>query len=126
LTELADKLTGVMNLHVTVKEAGDQIIFLRRVEPGAADRSYGIEVARLAGLPMQVIERARQVLGLHERSEHRVTEELAPASAPVQIQMFEPLGYNLAERIRTLNVDELRPVDALRLLSELQQELKRS
>jgi DNA mismatch repair protein MutS len=127
LTELAGKLTGVINLHVTVKEAGDQIIFLRRVEPGAADRSYGIEVARLAGLPIEVIERARQVLGLHERSERRVGDELAPAAAaPMQIQMFEPLGYNLAERIRSLNVDELRPVDALNLLSELQRELKRS
>ncbi len=60
LTELADQLTGVRNLHVSVKEAGDQMIFLRRVEPGRADRSYGIEVARLAGLPSGVIERAAQ------------------------------------------------------------------
>ena len=59
LTELADKLFGVRNLHVAVKESGDQILFIRKVEPGPADRSYGIEVARLAGLPMQVIERAR-------------------------------------------------------------------
>ncbi len=66
-----------------MKEAGDQIIFLRKVEPGRADRSYGIEVARLAGLPMTVIERAREILALHERSEHAVTEELTPrASAP--------------------------------------------
>ena len=53
LTELADQLAGVRNLHVSVKEAGDQVIFLRKVEPGRADRSYGIEVARLAGLPMR-------------------------------------------------------------------------
>jgi DNA mismatch repair protein MutS len=126
LTELAGKLPGVINLHVTVKEAGDQIIFLRRVEPGSADRSYGIEVARLAGLPIAVIERARQVLILHERSERKVGEALAPEPAPVQIQMFEPLGFNLAERIRSLNVDQLRPVEALTLLAELQAELKRS
>ena len=62
LTELAEQLEGVRNLHVSVKESGDQILFLRRVEPGAADRSYGIEVARLAALPMSVIERARQIL----------------------------------------------------------------
>ncbi len=79
LTELADQLTGVRNLKVSVKEAGDQIIFLRKVEPGRADRSYGIEVARLAGLPMAVIERAREVLQFHERTEHEVTEELAGA-----------------------------------------------
>src|SRR2546425_1552494 len=79
LTELAEQLDGVRNLHVSVKEAGDRIIFLRKVEPGKADRSYGIEVARLAGLPQCVIERAREVLQLHERTEHTVTEELAPA-----------------------------------------------
>ena len=125
LTELADQLPGVRNLHVSVKEAGDQIIFLRKVEPGRADRSYGIEVARLAGLPVSVIERAREILALHERSEQAVTEELAPRSAPLQIQMFEPVNYQIAERIRNLKVDELRPIEALQLLHELQQELKR-
>jgi DNA mismatch repair protein MutS len=121
LTELADQLTGVRNLHVSVKESGDQILFLRRVEPGAADRSYGIEVARLAALPMSVIERAREILLHHESA---VTEELAPVSAPIQIRMFEPVNHDLAERIRSLKVDELRPIDALQLLSELQKELK--
>jgi DNA mismatch repair protein MutS len=128
LTELAEQLTGVRNLMVSVKEAGDHIIFLRKVEPGKADRSYGIEVARLAGLPLSVIERAREVLKLHERTEHVVTEELVKAEdhGPVQIQMFEPVGYGIAERIRGLNLDELRPIEALQLLSELQKELKRS
>jgi DNA mismatch repair protein MutS len=127
LTELAEQLPGVRNLQVSVKEAGDQIIFLRRVEPGRADRSYGIEVARLAGLPLNVIERARDILSLHEKSEHAVTEELAPgATGPMQIQLFEPVNYQIAERIRKLNVDELRPIEALQLLSELQRELKRS
>jgi DNA mismatch repair protein MutS len=128
LTELAEQLTGVRNLMVSVKEAGDHIIFLRKVERGKADRSYGIEVARLAGLPLAVIERAREVLKLHERTEHVVTEELVKAEdhGPVQIQMFEPVGYGIAERIRGLNLDELRPIEALQLLSELQKELKRS
>jgi DNA mismatch repair protein MutS len=126
LTELADQLPGVANLHVSVKEAGDQVIFLRKVEPGRADRSYGIEVARLAGLPMSVVERAREILVLHERSEQAVTEELAPRpAAPTQIQLFEPVNYQIAERIRNLKLDELRPIDALQLLSELQRELKR-
>jgi DNA mismatch repair protein MutS len=127
LTELAEQLDGVRNLRVSVKEAGDHIIFLRKVEPGKADRSYGIEVARLAGLPLAVIERAREVLQLHERSEHEVTEELAPRThEPVQIRLFEPVGHGIAERIRNLQIDELRPIEALQLLHELQQELKRS
>jgi DNA mismatch repair protein MutS len=128
LTELAEQLPGVRNLMVSVKEAGDHIIFLRKVEPGKADRSYGIEVARLAGLPISVIERARDVLKLHERTEHAVSGELVKSEdhGPVQIQMFEPVGYGIAERIRAINVDELRPIEALQLLSELQKELKRS
>ncbi len=126
LTELADQLPGVVNLHVSVKEAGDQVIFLRKVEPGRADRSYGIEVARLAGLPVSVVERAREILALHERSEIAVTEELTPRpSGGTQIQLFEPVNYQIAERIRNLKVDELRPIDALQLLNELQRELKR-
>jgi DNA mismatch repair protein MutS len=117
LTELATQLEGVRNLHVSVKESGDQILFLRRVEPGSADRSYGIEVARLAALPMSVIERARQVLALHESA-------LSSHPVPMQIQLFEPVNHQLADRIRSLNVDELRPIEALQLLSELQKELK--
>lgn len=122
LTELADNLEGVRNLMVSVKEAGDHIIFLRKVEPGKADRSYGIEVARLAGLPLAVIERARDVLKLHERTEHELVQK--EEQGPVQIQMFEPVGYGIAERIRSINVDELRPIEALQLLHDLQKELK--
>jgi DNA mismatch repair protein MutS len=125
LTELAEQLEGVSNLRVTVKEAGDHIIFLRKVEPGKADRSYGIEVARLAGLPLAVIERAREVLKLHERTEHAVSAELVKAedAGPVQIRLFEPVGYGIAERVRGLDLDRLRPIEALELLAELQKEL---
>ena len=95
---------------------------------GRADRSYGIEVARLAGLPLGVIERAREVLKIHERTEHAVSDVLVPAAEaarPMQIQLFEPVGYGIAERIRSLNLDELRPIEALQLLADLQKELKR-
>jgi DNA mismatch repair protein MutS len=126
LTELAGQLEGIRNLRVSVKEVGDRIIFLWKVEPGKADRSYGIEVARLAGLPVRVIERAFEVLRLHERSEHVVTGELAAPAQPIQIQLFEPLNYGIAERIRNLKIDELRPIEALRLLAELQDELRRA
>jgi len=129
LTNLAEQMKGIQNLHVGVKESGDQILFLRTVTPGAADRSYGIEVARLAALPVSVIERARQILALHETAEHEVTEELAPvkdgrAAGPVQIRLFEPVNQDLASRIRALNLDELRPIEALQLLAELQKELQ--
>jgi len=80
LTELADLLPAVQNVHVSVKETPSEIIFLRRVEPGSADKSYGIEVARLAGLPRSVIERAREVLKRHEQSEHQVSEALSPGA----------------------------------------------
>ncbi|HWF46715.1 MAG TPA: DNA mismatch repair protein MutS [Bryobacteraceae bacterium] len=125
LTELADQRDGVRNLHVAVKESGDQILFIRKVEPGAADRSYGLEVARLAGLPLKVIERARSVLLHHERRERSVSEELSPgdATAPLQIRLFEPVNPWLADRIRALNINELRPIEALQILQELQQEL---
>jgi DNA mismatch repair protein MutS len=125
LTTLEDQLEGVRNLHVSVKESGDQILFLRKVEPGAADKSYGIEVARLAALPMSVIVRARQILALHESAEHSVTEELSPRPAPVQIQLFETANPHVVERIRGINIDELRPIEALQLLHEVQQELKK-
>lgn len=128
LTELAGQLDGIRNLHVSVKEGADGIIFLRKVEPGAADRSYGIEVARLAALPPSVIERAREILALHERAELSVTEEASPrqSSGPMQISLFEPVNYEIAERIRRLNLDEIRPIDALKLLADLQRELGKS
>jgi len=80
LTELADLLPAVQNVHVSVKETPNEIIFLRRVEPGSADKSYGIEVARLAGLPKSVVERAREVLKRHEQSEHELSETLTPGA----------------------------------------------
>ncbi|MBV9081115.1 MAG: DNA mismatch repair protein MutS, partial [Acidobacteriaceae bacterium] len=125
LTELAEELSGIRNLHVSVKEVGDQILFIRKVEPGFADRSYGIEVARLAGLPLQVIERARSVLLHHEVREQSVKSELAPGGneTPLQIRLFEPMNHGLADRIRALDIDQLRPVEALQILQELQQEL---
>ena len=127
LTELAEQLEGVRNLRVSVKESGDRIMFLRKVEPGAADRSYGIEVARLAGLPGAVVERAREILAFHERTEHEATGELTPGArtGPVQISMFEPVNYEIARRIRSVDLDNIRPIEALRLLAELQDELKR-
>ena len=125
LTELAGQMEGIRNLQVAVKEAGDRIIFLHKVEPGKADRSYGIEVARLAGLPGPVIERAREVLKLHERTEQKAVQHLSAhqPEAPLQIRLFEPGSDEIKQKLRSLKLDEMRPIDALRLLEELQKEL---
>lgn len=125
LTELAGQMEGIRNLQVAVKEAGDRIIFLHKVEPGKADRSYGIEVARLAGLPGPVIERAREVLKLHERTEQKAVQHLSAhqPEAPLQIRLFEPGSDEIKHKLRSLKLDEMRPIDALRLLEELQKEL---
>jgi len=120
LTELADTLTGVANLNVAVKDSGAGIVFLRRVEPGKADRSYGIEVARLAGLPIELIERAREVLRRHEQREESVRDELSPepSQRPVQVSIFNADEAGVLEELRAINLDEMKPIEALTLLSE--------
>ena len=125
LTALAEHLSGVKNYHVSVKEHQDGIVFLRKVEPGSADRSYGIEVARLAGLPPGVVERSREVLALHERGEERVSETLSPGaeSAPVQLTIFTPLNQEILQAIAAADLDNLRPIEALTLLARLKQQI---
>jgi DNA mismatch repair protein MutS len=126
LTELAERLSGVKNYHVSVKEAGGGIVFLRTVEPGAADRSYGIEVAKLAGLPNEVIERAREVLAEHEDAEQRVAAQLATnqsAPAAAQLTIFTALSQPVLERLRGLDLNNLTPLDALNVLAELKQQI---
>src|SRR4029077_18080585 len=124
LTELEQLLPGVKNVHVTVEEAGSEIIFLRRVEPGSADKSYGIEVARLAGLPSEVIARAREILARHEESEHELTEELSPgAQPPRQTAIFTPVDSRVLEALRQAALDNLNPLEALNLLAELKRQL---
>ena len=125
LTELADRLSGVKNFHVSVKETGGGIVFLRKVEPGAADRSYGIEVAKLAGLPGEVIQRAREVLAEHESAEQQVTGHLSRAEGrPAQLTIFTPLSQTVLERLRELELDRLTPLEALNLLAELKKQIQ--
>jgi DNA mismatch repair protein MutS len=127
LTELADLLSGVKNYHVSVKETGGGIVFLRKVEPGAADRSYGIEVAKLAGLPNEVIERAREVLAEHENAERQLTGHLAsdesrPAPA-AQLTIFTPISQPVLEKLREVDLNRLTPLEALNLLAELKKQI---
>jgi DNA mismatch repair protein MutS len=125
LTELAQQLAGVKNYHVAVKETGGGIVFLRKVEPGAADRSYGIEVAKLAGLPHEVIVRAREVLAEHENAERQVTGHLSPGANPLpaQLTIFTPLSQPVLERLREVDLNRLTPIEALNLLAELKKQI---
>jgi DNA mismatch repair protein MutS len=125
LTELAEQLAGVKNYHVSVKETGGGIAFLRKVEPGAADRSYGIEVAKLAGLPNEVITRAREVLTEHESAERELTGHLSPGATPppTQLTIFTPLSQPVLEKLREVDLNRLTPLEALNLLAELKKQI---
>jgi DNA mismatch repair protein MutS len=122
LTMLAEKLPRVRNLRVGVKEAAGGIVFLHNIEPGAASKSYGIEVARLAGLPSVVIERAKRVLRQHEKQERQSVQ--VETAEPVQLTIFTPLSQRIVDRIEATDVNSLTPLQALNLLEELQLELK--
>jgi DNA mismatch repair protein MutS len=129
LTELADLLPNIKNFHVAVKEAQNRIVFLRTVEPGAADRSYGIEVAKLAGIPSPVTQRAREILKKHEENEHQLSDNLTvrarrkPKLVINQLSLFTALEEELRNALREIDVDAMTPLDALRLLAELKKKL---
>jgi len=122
LTILAEQLQKLKNLRVAVKESPQGIVFLHAIEDGPANKSYGIDVARLAGLPPKVIQRARQVLKQHERSErHNVAIE---TEAPLQLTMFTPLSQKIIDRLEETDINSLTPLQALNLLEELKNEIK--
>jgi DNA mismatch repair protein MutS len=129
LTELADLLPGIKNVHVSARETPAGIVFLKRVEIGSADKSYGIEVARMAGLPSEVITRAREILERHEQAEHQLSERLTPGAsasgepAPAQQPLFTPLDRRVLEALRAADIDNLKPVEALNLLAELKKQI---
>jgi len=125
LTELADLLPGIRNYHVTVKETENRIIFLRTIDSGPADRSYGIEVARLAGIPLNVTTRAREILKKHEENEHQLSDNLtvrAKRKTRVivnQLPLFTAMEEELRRSLRAIDVDNLTPVEALKQLADL-------
>ena len=123
LTLLTERLERLTNLRVTVKETAGGIVFLHTVEAGSASKSYGIEVAKLAGLPPGVIARAREVLKVHERAETQQVREASPVPQ-MQMTMFTPLSQRIVDRLAETDVDGLTPREALNLLAELQRELK--
>jgi DNA mismatch repair protein MutS len=126
LTDLADAIPGVVNAHVAAREWKDDIIFLRKIVPGRSDRSYGIQVARLAGLPAGVIARARDILGGLERDElsrggqPTLSGPPSPASTQ-QLGLFQARTETdpIREKLAAVDVDQLTPLQALMLLAEL-------
>ncbi|MCA1733291.1 MAG: DNA mismatch repair protein MutS, partial [Acidobacteria bacterium] len=123
LTDLARTRDRVANANVSVREWNDQIIFLRKVIPGAADKSYGIQVAKLAGIPQSVIGRAREILATLERKERDMVEETRaggpPAAAGSQLSLFDRREDDVARRIRALEIEAISPLEALNTLAEL-------
>jgi DNA mismatch repair protein MutS len=124
LTQLADQLAALVNWNVAVRETGDDIVFLRRLEPGGADRSYGIQVGRLAGLPRDVVERAKRILveleSTHSAGGTGLGRRGRDASRPLdQLTLFQPPEHPVVERLRKLDADRLTPLQALTLLAEL-------
>jgi DNA mismatch repair protein MutS len=118
LTELADRLPGVVNFSVAVREEGDEIVFLRRLVAGGADRSYGVEVARLAGIPPEVVARAREILGALESHDGAVTRPVPPPVRETQLALFGGL-HPAVDRLKALSVERLTPLQGLNLLAEL-------
>ncbi|HKT26210.1 MAG TPA: DNA mismatch repair protein MutS, partial [Terriglobales bacterium] len=129
LTALADDLAALKNCRVSIKETPAGIVFLRKVEAGAADKSYGIEVAKLAGLPLEVIRRAREVLAQHEGQEQRSVERLESGRSheetqSVQLAIFTPLSQQIVDRLKEVDVNRLTPLEALTLLDQLKRQLE--
>lgn len=124
LTQLADQLAGLVNFNVAVKEVGHDIVFLHHLQPGGADRSYGIDVGRLAGLPAEVVARAREILrdleGTHTAGGHGLGR-----TEPVdQLSLFHHMEPAIIDRLRRLDVNDITPVQALNVLSEMKQMLE--
>jgi DNA mismatch repair protein MutS len=126
LTELAAQLPRVRNYNVAVAEEGDRVIFLRTIVPGGADRSYGIHVAELAGLPKTVIKRAEEILGELETSAVRVPGSWSKLSRAQQLPLFSLGSHPVLEQLKELDLSAMTPLEALNRLYELQQELQRT
>jgi DNA mismatch repair protein MutS len=130
LTDLSDALPGVVNFHVAAREWHEDIIFLRKVVPGRSDRSYGIQVARLAGLPRPVVSRAREILEALERDAlsrgGRPTIAPTPGAPQQQLGLFQAPspGDRVADRLRHVDVNGVTPLEALTLLADLKRELE--
>ena len=110
---------------MAVREVGDEVLFLHRLQPGGADRSYGIEVGRLAGLPRDVLKRARQLLKLLEGGHLMVDAGGRREERGEQLPLFAAAPDPVVDRLRAVDVDTLTPLKALEMLADLSEEVKR-
>lgn len=131
LTDLAQILPNLRNMTVAVREWQDQVVFLHKIVPGTADKSYGIHVARLAGVPREVNERAKEILNylenehLDEEGRPKATRRRnAPPRNYVQLTFFSPAPHPVLEAIRQAKVEELTPLQALQLIEQWKKELE--
>ena len=126
LTELENKITGVKNYCISVKEKGDDVIFLRKIIRGGADGSYGIHVAKLAGVPFAVVNRAKEVLKQLEDADisKKHTKDIKKSNAVVgQVDMFNYKGTKIASELEKLDLNGVTPIDALNILYKLKEQL---
>jgi DNA mismatch repair protein MutS len=136
LTDLEKSLTGVKNLNVAVREWQEEVIFLHKIIPGAADKSYGIHVARLAGVPREVVQRSKEILAQLEE-EHLDAEGRAKIARPrpgvpgapaekkthIQLTLFGPAEHPLVDELRKLDLNNVTPLAAMQLLQRWQEDL---
>lgn len=125
LTELAERLDGIANYSVAVKEEGESIVFIRSLIQGGADRSYGVEVARLAGLPPEVTRRARTILAELERHDRGGTGRAGKSAVqidPAQLGLFPAGEHPVVHRLRSIDPNQLTPIQALAFLAELREQ----
>jgi DNA mismatch repair protein MutS len=120
LTELENQLDRVKNYNIAVKEWNDEIIFLRKLVNGGTNRSYGIQVARLAGIPESIIRRSKTILAqIESGTQPKVVEDQRP-EGHVQLALFSPMEKKLVETLQMVDLSRMTPIDALNLLNELQ------
>ena len=123
MTELAQTLPGLRNYKAAVREWNDEIVFLRTIVEGGADRSYGIQVARLAGLPESVVRRAREILSdLEQRNAQHAA--VVSASTDAQPDLFRLTSHPVIEELIHLDVLNITPIDALNMLDQLQRKAR--
>ncbi|MFZ5833409.1 MAG: DNA mismatch repair protein MutS, partial [Planctomycetota bacterium] len=132
LTDLERSLSGVKNLNVAVREWQDDVVFLHKIVEGAADKSYGIHVARLAGVPREVISRSRDILAQLEE-EHHDAEGRAKIARPeprqrqahIQLTLFGPADHPILDELKRLDVEATAPLEALQMLHRWREELRK-
>jgi len=124
LTQMAESFSGIKNYRVAVKEKGDEIVFLRKIFPGGTDRSYGVKVSRLAGLPVRVLERAQNILENMEKGEAHICGENNGGISSTQLEFFQAVPNPLIDEIRYIDINKLTPMDALMKIADLKERVE--